>query len=310
MAKYTRLKVLLVKTEVTYGTDAAPTGGANAMLAFNVQIKPMMGQDAARKFEREYFSAAQKLPTGLYMEISGEIEMVGNAAPGTAPGWSALAKACGLAEVITASTSVAYNPVSVNHGSATIHYYDDGVRHALTGCRGTAEIKLNAHGVPMLAFRMMGIYADPTDVANPATTLTSFQTPQPANKVNTPTFTINGVACVMRSYTLNLGNSLVYRELVGSQEVLISDREATLQAQVNAVTMATLNPFTLAKNQTSFAVSLVHGVGAGKIVTVNCPACRMSRVEGYTEQDGIREWPLAMTPLPTAGNDEFTITLT
>ena len=45
-------KVLLVKTEATYGEDAAPSGAANAILAQDVQLKPMEGADVSRDLER------------------------------------------------------------------------------------------------------------------------------------------------------------------------------------------------------------------------------------------------------------------
>lgn len=311
MALNARNAILLAKTEVTYGVDPVPTGAANAMLAANLKVSPMEGQEASRDFDRGYFSAPQKIPTGLYGVATFDIEMIGHAVKGTAPAWSAIAKACGLAEVITAGTSVVYNPVSSGHSSVTLYYHLDGVKQALTGCRGTGEIKVNAHGIPVLAVRLTGIYSDPADAANPGgVSFAGFQDPQVANYANTPSLTLNGVATVARSYTLNLGNQVVYRELINSRAVLITDAQPTIAAQVEATAMATLNPFVLAKNQTAFSTVLVHGTGAGKITTITAPNCRMSRPGSPSEQDNIVEWPLNMAAMPTAGNDAFTISLT
>ncbi len=310
MALNARNSVLLAKIEAAYAVDPVPTA-VNAMLVSNLKAQPMEGQEASRDFDRGYFSAAQKIPTGLYGVISFDIEAVGNAAKGTAPAWSAIARACGLAEVITGGTSVAYNPVSTGHSSVTLYYFLDGVKQALTGCRGTAELKLNVHGIPVLSCRLTGIYSEPVDSANPAgMSYAAWQEPLVANYTNTPSLTINGVATVARNFSLNLGNEVVYRELVNSRQVLITDAAPEIAAQVEAVPMATLNPFALARNQTPFGVTLVHGVGNGRVVTLSAPSCRMSRPGTPTEQDNIVEWPLTMVAMPTIGNDAFTLTLT
>jgi hypothetical protein len=312
MAKFFKLKVLLVKKEVTYGVDPVPTGAANAISAQNVKIMPMQGQDATRDIDLPYFQAPQKFPTGVYQEITFDLEMIGGAALGVAPAWSAIAQACGLAEVLSAGVSVAYNPISTGFASATVYLNIDGILFKMTGARGDIKAKLGVHGLPMLEVRMMGLFNAATDTPAPVPTLTAFQQPQVANADNTLTCTMNGVAIAARNYDLMFGGKLVYRELMGStsKQVLVTDREPSLSMQIEATPLATLNPYVLAKNQTAFAVNIVHGVGAGKITTIAAPNCRLSRPDQNAEQDTIWEWPLSITPLPTAGNDEFTITLT
>jgi hypothetical protein len=176
--------------------------------------------------------------------------------------------------------------------------------------RGNVSIKLDVHGLPKMFWTMTGLYDDPTDVALVLPTLTNWQDPQPANFVNTPTFTINGYAAKMRNFELNRGSQVVYRELVNANSIEIRSHNPMITTQIEAEPMATLNPNVLAKNQTAFGINLVHGVGANRIVTLAAPNCRMMRKEGLTEVDKGLEWPLKITPLPTIGNDDFTITLT
>jgi hypothetical protein len=312
MPKFFKRKTLLVKKEVTYGLDPVPTGAANAILAQNVKIMPMQGQNATRDIDVPYFQAPQNFPTGIYQEISFDLELIGAAAPGNAPAWSAIATACGLQEVISAGVSVTYNPVSANFSSATIYLYIDDVLFKVTGVRGDIKPKLGVHGLPMMECRMLGLFNLPIDTANATPTLTAFQQPQVANADNTPTCTFNGVAVKARSYDLSFGGKLVYRELMGSssKEVLVTDREPAISMQIEATTMAVINPYSLSKNQTAFAINISHGVGAGKITTIAAPNCRLNRPDQNAEQDNIWEWPLSITPLPTAGNDEFSIVLT
>jgi hypothetical protein len=308
--KSTEITTILFKQEVTPGVDPVPTTGANGVLAFDVRMKPMEGQEATRKRSTAFFSAPQQFPTKLFQELSFETDLVGHATRGTAPAWSALAKAAGLAEVATPGTSVVYNPVSTGIPSATIYVNFDGVQHKLRYARGDCMLKLSAHGLPRMAWRFLGLYEEPTDVAAVQPTLTTWADPQVVNYVNTPTFTINGYAAKMSAFELAFNSNLFLRELVNAQSVEISGREPLISTTIEAEPMATFNPFLLARQQTAFAVNLVHGTGSGRIVTVNAPNCRLNRPEGPGEEDKLINWPLKIVPLPTASNDDFTITLT
>lgn len=305
-----RLMTLLAKTEVTYAVDPVPTGGANAIMAKNIRFRPMEGKDVSRDIERPYLGAQQQFPTGLHAGITFETELVGNAAVGTAPAWGVLARACGLAQVLSAGVSATYNPISENMESATLYFYGEDKLFKLRGTRGGATLKLNADQLPVIEWTMMGLWDQPSDVATAVPTFTPWNEPQVVNDTNTPTFTINGVSCTMRNFELALGNSVAFRALVNYEEVRIGDRRESVRTQVDAVALATLDPFTLARNQTAFAVNLVHGVGAGKVVTLNLPSCRLQRPDSSASPDGIVEWPMTITPLPVAGNDQFTLTLT
>ncbi|NTT88503.1 hypothetical protein HS053_21670, partial [Tabrizicola sp. SY72] len=48
MPNFWRLQALLAKIETVYGTDPTPTGAANAILAEDVRVMPMEGQDVTR----------------------------------------------------------------------------------------------------------------------------------------------------------------------------------------------------------------------------------------------------------------------
>lgn len=303
-------KTLLAKLQPTANTDPVPTAGANGMLVYNLSIQPMEGQDVPRPVERAHFGAYQMFPVGLHTRISFEVEMIGHATRGTAPAWSPIARGCGLGEVVAPGTSVIYNPVSSSLEMAAFYFAYGGVRHIISDARGTAVVRMNANSLPVMAVNMTGFYADPTDQAGVSPVVASFQQPLAVTKLNTPVFTINGVNCVMRNYELDLANQVETRMLVGAEEVPIVDSKAVIKTQIEATLNATLNPYVLARTQTAFAVNLVHGAGSGKIVTINAPTCRMMRVKEIRNEQNIAEWPLDISPLPNAGNDQFTITLT
>ncbi|TDE40926.1 phage tail tube protein [Antarcticimicrobium sediminis] len=304
-----RKKILVAKIETTYGTDASP-GGADAILATDVNLKPMEGNDVSRELETPFMGAQGTIPTELHAMLSFKVELEPSGAAGTVPGWGALLRACAMAETISASTSVTYNPVSDGHESITFYTYIGNTLYAMIGAMGTCTIEVTAQGIPYLNFEFTGLFVQPSEDTRPTATLSGFKKPDVATSANTPTFTINSVAMVMRSFSLALGNQVEKRFLVGVERVLITDRAEAIQTTVEAQPLTSFNPFALSAAQTAMDVTLVHGTAAGRIATLNMPAAQMQRPQGLENAQNITEWPLRMVPLYASGNDQFTLTLT
>lgn len=305
-----RSKILLAKIEAQYATDPVPTGPANAILATNIVLTPMEGQDVSRELELPWLAAQATIPSGLHSRLQFRVELVPSGSAGTAPAWGPLLRACGVAETITPATSVAYNPVSDNHESVTLHFWMGGTRFVIRGTRGTCVMRFTAQGIPYLEFDMRGLFALPSEQARPTPTLTSFQKPDLVTDARTPTFTIDGSDFVMRSFALDLGNAVEPRFLVGSESILITDKAEQLSCQVEAVALTTFDPFNAANNQAALALVLQHGTQAGRIATVEVAGAQLQRPASFENSQNILEWPLRFVPLPTSGNDQWTLTLT
>ncbi|MEE8612277.1 MAG: hypothetical protein V3V60_15975 [Sphingomonas aquatilis] len=303
-------KITLVKPETAYGEDAAPTGALNAVLLTDVQFQPMEGEDVSRNLEQPWMGAQETLPAGLRAVLTGTFELVGSGTAGTAPAWGPMLRACGVAQVLTANTSVEYTPVSDGHESVSIHFYIGPSRHILLGARGTGVITVNAQGIPVCRVTLTGLWTQPADNARPNVDLSSFQKPQVASKANTPLFTIGGAGFVMRNFELNLGCDVQPRMLVGAERIVIVDRAETLTTTVEAVPYATYNPFVIARDGTRQAIVLQHGTIVGRKVEVSAGACTQRRPGGIENAQGAVEWGLAFDPLPTTGNDQWKIKLT
>lgn len=310
--KYWKRKVLLAKLEATYGTDPDPTGADNAILATEVRLTPMEGQDVSRNLEMPFLGAQPSIPTELHAKLAFRVEATPSGTAGTAPAWGVLLRACGVAQVIIAATSVAYNPVSSGHESITLYQWIDGTLYRMRGARGNAMLRVNAQGIVYLEFEFTGLWEQPSETAQatPALAAQLSQKPQVATSAQTPVFTINTVPLVMRSFMLNFGNAVETRFLIGAERVLITDRAETIETTVEAVALGTLNPFALAADQTAGAIALTHGVGAGRILSLAVPTAQMQRPAGLENQQNIKEWPLRLVPLPGTGNDQWTLTLT
>jgi len=303
-------KILLAKLEATYGVDPVPDAATDAILATEVSLTPMEGNDLSRDLETPYLGAQGTIPVELHSKLSFKVELSPSGTAGTAPAWGPLLRACAVAETISVGVSVTYNPISDAHESIALHILIGGTRYVLLGSRGTCKSTVNAQGIPYLEFAFTGLFTQPSEVARGTPDLTAFKKPQAATNANTPTFTIDGTGFVMRSCALDLGNAVENRFLIGSEGVLITDKAESFETTVEAVALTTFNPFSLAAAQSSIAVNLVHGTGAGKISTLNIPLAQMQRLQGLENAQNIKEWPLRMVPLPNAGNDQWTLTLT
>lgn len=303
-------KIILFALEAAYGVDPAPTGAANAILMTGVTFSPMEGEDISRDLEYPYLSAQEEIPAGLHGRIRGRIELAPSGTAGTAPAWGPVLRACGVAETITALTSVTYNPITDGMESGTLHFWMGGTRHVLTGCRGNATMRWPAQGLPYLEIDLMGLWSKPAETARPAVDLSAFKGPVVVTHANTPTFTVDGVSLVMREAALSLNNQVETRLLVGEESVIIPDRAEGFTARVEAVPLATFDPYALAEARTRAPVALTHGTTAGNTASLSVPTAQIKRLSGFENAQNILEWPLDAVPLPQAGNDQWTLTLT
>lgn len=302
-------KTLLAKIETVYATDSVPLAAANAILATDVSISPMEGQDVVRNLERPQMAADPSIPAGIYSTMTFSVELVGSGTLGTAPAWGPLLRACAVAQVVTAGTKVEYTPITDAHESVSIYFQIDTTRHVLAGSRGTASLRVNAQGIPVIAFTFTGLFAIPSEQVKPTPDYTAWQAPQVASKLNTPTFTIGGAAFILRDFSFDLGNQVEPRMLIGYEGILIVDKAESMSATVEAVPVSTYDPFTIAQSQTLQAIALTHGTVAAKRVKLTLPSAQQGRLTGYGTEQNILEWPLRFTPLPVTGNDQWKIEL-
>lgn len=310
-----RSKIILAKINSgDYGTDPVPTGADDAILMTDVELRPMEGQDVSRNLERPFIGAQQSVPVGVHAVLTGSVELVGSGETGVAPAWGPLMRMCGIAEVVTPDDTpgdgtVEYTPVSDDHEDGGIYFWIGPTQHKMTGVRGTFVWTHNAQAIPTVRFTLTGLFTVPADVIRPTTDLAAFKPPQVATMTNTPTFTVGGLAMVLSQFSFTLGNDVQQRLLIGRETILIGDRNEQIAARVEALPMATFNPFNEAFTSAEKALVLAHGTVAGKRVKLEAPRCTVARLTGYEQSQNVLEWPLSLSPQPDAGDDQWTITL-
>jgi len=311
MALLTRKRLILAKAEATYGTDPTPTGSANAILVRNLEITPLQSDIVQRELIRPYLGNYEQLLAQTRVQVTFEVELAGSGAAGTAPAYGPVLKACGLSETVVATTSVTYAPVSTSFSSVTIYFYQDGIRHIVTGARGTFTLNGQVGAIPTIAFTMTGIYNAPTDTALATPTYANQATPLIFKNGNTTSFSAFSYSGALQSIDLNLGNEIVYRELIGgTKEVLITDRKPAGTISIEAVLLATKNYFTVSTGSTTGSVSFQHGTTAGNIATLTMAQSDLADAS-YADLNGIAMLNLPYVATPTAaGNDELSLAYT
>jgi hypothetical protein len=311
MPLLTRKRLILLESEGTYGTDPTPTG-VDAVLVRDLNIVPLQSDVVSRDLVRPYLGASEQLLANTRVECTFSVELAGSGTAGTAPRYGKALLACGMSETVVAATSVTYAPVSASFGSCTIYYNIDGVLHKVTGARGTFTINGAVGEIPTIDFTFTGIYNTPTDTALPSVTYADQATPVVFKAGNTTGFELLSYAGCLQSVSFDVGNSLVYRELVGcTKEVLLTDRASTGSVVLEAVTMATKNYFTAALSDGALGnLIFQHGQTAGNIVDFASTRVDIGDVS-YSDQDGIHMLNIPYTCVPsTAGNDEFSLVYT
>lgn len=309
MALFWREKLILAAIESTYGTDVNP-GGAAAILAKEVSLTPMEGQDLDRDLELPYFGEQGTVPIDLHSKLSFKVELAPAGTAGVAPAWGPLIRACGVAETIVPDTSVTYNPITNGVESLTFHIMIGTTRHVIVGTRGTATFEMTASNIPYLMFEFTGLFTLPTEATRPTPVYTAWQKPQAVSK-NFSELTLAGNSgLVIRKFMMNMGNQVEPRFLIGPEEILITGKSEQIELTMQAVPLTTFDPYALAFNQADVAISMRHGVGAGRIFTFATPIAQMQRPQGVETPQDIVEWPLRLVPKTNVGNDQWTLTLT
>jgi len=213
---------------------------------------------------------------------------------------------------VVASTSVTYAPNSdAAPGSATIYFNNDGVLHKATGCRGTFTLNGAVGEIPTIAFEFTGIYNTPSDVSLTTPTYSNQADPVVFKNGNTTGFQVFSYAGALQSFSLEMANEIVYRELVGgTKEAIISNRAPAGEVMIEAVAIGTHNFFNDATGSSNGNLTFQHGQTAGNIVTFTASQIDLGN-PSYSDEDGIQMLTLPYIATPTdSGNDELELVYT
>jgi hypothetical protein len=318
MARLIRKTVILVKVETTSGTDAVPTGVANAMQVMDLSITPLDATNVDLNYIRAYFGAGESLVGTASVKCSFSVNLAGAGLAATAPAWGALLLGCASAETLGLVTPnrVEYLPATDTLKTVTIYWYDDGVLHKLLGCFGNVKLSAKSGEGPKLTFDFVGLDGGVTSVANAAPTLTAWKTPVAITKANVTDILVGctyavgaltgGTAYNSTGLTLDWGNQVAFAPMLTTEEVVLTDRKVSgamsldLSAAQEVAFMGTV------KANTVTGVGFTIGTTSGNKIMLHMPAVQLINPKKEDYQ-GKRLIGFDMRVLPVAGNDEIRI---
>ncbi|QDL55303.1 phage tail tube protein [Rhodoferax aquaticus] len=320
MPRYVRNTAILTKVETVPGTDAVPTGAADAVLVSNMSITPLDANNVSRDLVRGYFGGSEQLVATASVKVGFTVELAGSGTAATAPQWGDLMLGCAMAETLLATPNrVEYTPVSAALKSLTCYYHDDGVLHKLLYAMGNCKLSARINERPTLQFDFVGIDGGVSATANPSTTLSAWKTPPTMAKANVVDITLGatyaagalsgGTVYPSTGFDLDWGNKVAYVPLLSSERVDITDREITGAMQLDLSAAQEVSFMSAVKANTTQSLALTIGTAAGNKIIIYAPAVQLIN-PSKQEVNGSRliGYDLRLVPSPGgSGNDEIRI---
>jgi hypothetical protein len=318
MPRYIRNTVILAKVETTAGTDAVPTGVADAVLVSDLSITPLDAQNVDRSLIRPYFGASEQLVSSASIKCSFTVELAGSGTAATAPQWGDLLLGCAMAETtgLTVPNRVEYSPASTALKTLTIYWYDDGVLHKLLGSMGNVSLSAMVGDRPKLKFDFIGQDGGISAAANPSATLTAWKTPPTMAQANVVDITLgctyatgalsSGTVYPSTGLELNFGNSTQFQQMLSNERVVITDRQMTGSIKLDLTAAQEVSFMATVKANTLQSLGLTIGTAAGNKIILFAPKVQLIN-PSKQDMQGSRLIGYDLRVTPNSGNDELTI---
>ena len=317
-SRYIKKTVILVKIETTQGTDAVPTGAANAVQAFDVSISPVELKQISVEYLSAWFGATMNLPGATFTKISFSVPLAGSATAATAPAWGAMMTACANAETtgLLTPNRVEYLTATDALKSASLYYHDDGALHPVLGAMGNVKLSVKSGEVGKLMFEFIGVSVTPTAVSNATPVLTAWKIPVPITKANVTDMSLGatyatgalsgGTSYNSTGFTLDWGNKTDFVPMLTTEEVVMDGRKLKGQMSLELSPAQEITQIAATKAGSTQSFGFILGTATGNKLMFHAPAMRWT---GYKKGSlsGKRVIDLDFELDPVSGNDEFRI---
>lgn len=316
MAKSFDQKSVLFKVEATEGTDAVPTGAANAIRTIDYTPTFMDAENKVRNIDKGYLGANPSFLYAFKRGASFGVEMSGAGTATGIPAWMLLNRMCGFGAGAPGASSVvqagASTSASFTHWAAFLDEQNAANSFLMKAVGGRASMGFNItdDDFPKFTYNYLGfppaLLAE--EGAFPASVISNQQTPVLASTENT-TITLDGYALGVRSINLSSNAQLELRSLINPKDYIayVNDSwSGTIVAEVP--TLAQHNYFGLIRPGTMMPGQIVHGTVAGNIVQIDMPQIQVTGNVALSAEQGKLMMSMPVTLIPNAGNDEITFT--
>lgn len=317
MAKSYDRKAAVFKIETTEGTDAAPTGLANAVRTINYQPTFMDAEQRVRAIDKAYMGANPVAHYAFKRGASFGVEMAGSGTATGVPAWMILNQMCGFAAGTVGASSVVQNGStgaipSMTHWAAFLDEINsaNSFLFKCVGGKSTLGFRIADDEIPAFSYGYMG--RPPANLAEEGAmlvpTIAGQAEPVIASTENT-TFTLDGFALPLRSIELGSNADLELRSLIGPQD-FIAYRDDNWNGNIVAEvpTLSAKDYFGKIRPSSTMVMAITHGTVAGNIVQIDAPKLQISGNVSLSEEQGKMMMTMPVTLLPNAGNDEVVFT--
>lgn len=300
---------ILGKSETTYGVDATPTAGLNALELTEVTFTPLEREQVPNDYYRTYAGHLGMKWGPRWARIEGSADLIGSGVAGTPPAWGFLLLCCSMSEAITAAEKVIYTPATDWDGpSATLYVVRDGKKYVLTGVRGTWTIEMASAKRAKIKFSLTGLERElPADVTHPVPVLTAFKSSLVYSSASVPVFTLGASTVFAENFSLDLGNTVSKDAKLNREMAVIEDRKATGRLVIESGSVAEA-PWdaAAADDAARLALALQLGAAEGSIVKIRVPALQLGDPGEQATRGRVHD-VLSFFATPIVGNDEIEI---
>ncbi len=301
--------------EAIYGTDEVPTAALNAILAENVKLTPLDGDEIVEEHIRPGgLGGYLKRLINKRIQLDFDVRIRGAGAAGGVPAIDPILRAVGFAATNNPGVSEVYNLVSQGYESATVYLFRgnsaNGIRHRMLGVRGSWKFGLDTKKHLVMSFSLTGLYVDPTSLVMPGTFDFSGFTNVPivpVNKANT-TFTLGGYAAILEKLDIDGGITAGHRPLVNYESVDITDRDVTGSMTIQEPDIGTKDYFSTAYGDPEVMV-LENGLTAGQIFRIDAARTQRGKPE-LGESGGVSMMTIPAGFVPADAGDDNDLILT
>lgn len=314
--RLTKKAVILVKVETTSGTDALPTGTANAIQVSNLSITSIDAKMVTINTITPWFGGSVDLVATSSVKIGFDVLLGGSGTADTAPAWGQLLLGCAMAETtgLLTPNRVEYAPVTDSLKTVSIYYYHDGVLHKALGSMGNVKLSAKSGEAPKLSFEFTGVDGIPTATANATAVLTAWKTPPVITKANVTDVLLGctyaagaltgGTSYNSSGLTLDWGNSVAFSPLLSQEQVVLSDRSIKGTVELDLTAVQEVAQIASIKANALTGMGFVIGNTTGNKIMLFAPSVQFKNPK-KVDFNGQILIGMDMALNPVAGNDEL-----
>jgi hypothetical protein len=148
------------------------------------------------------------------------------------------------------------------------------------------------------------------DASETGVVFSNWQVPVAVNSINSSAL-IQGkqadgsaTGVQLMSFTMDMGNAVTHRMLVGSENVVLTDRQAQGSVSIEATTVAFNDWWSQVRASTKSPFLIENGTAAGNTCAIFLPNAQLTDPK-YSDSDGIVMLDQSILALPVLGNDEL-----